>query len=161
MRILIDKDLTLGYELNGLPRSIFNVFFIPFLNVLPSWTKQIIQRSHRSVDEVIENATTHKALEVLYKKGHKEHSDNIIRWAIHRIWFDTSNSKAVRNRLRLVKRELINVISNKLMNGQDISILSIASGSARAIIESLEEIELSNSQNISVVFLDKNLYTAL
>lgn len=157
MNIVIDKDKRLGYETNSVRRKAFNIFFIPFLNIIPAWSNLLIRKSHKSVNEVVENATNHKALEVLYKKGHKKHTSGMFQKLAHGVWFNTNNSKAVRNRLRIVGRELTQSMKSFLDMGSDISILSIASGSARAIVESISNLEKNKYSNkISAIFLDKN-----
>ncbi|MDE1941472.1 MAG: class I SAM-dependent methyltransferase, partial [Patescibacteria group bacterium] len=156
MDIVVDNDRSLKYETNSLYRRVFNFFFIPALNILPSRSRKFIGKSHRSVGEVVENATTHKALEVLYKKGHKSHTVSVLQKILHAVWFDTNNSKAVRNRLRLVERELSGSIRRIFGQVKDVKILSIASGSARAIVESVENSSLSDANHVSVTFLDKN-----
>jgi len=46
-----------------------------------------------------------------------------------------NNTKAVRNRLHLVKRLITNAIEEKIKQGkQEIKLLSLGSGSARAVI---------------------------
>lgn len=155
MDILIDRDQSLTYETNGHWRKLFNSLFIPVMNVLPARSNRFIRMSHKSVDEVVSNATTHKALEVLYKKGHKKHSISWFQRFMHRLWFDMNNSKAVRNRLKLVKREFKRLLILKSQQHRSISILSIASGSARAVIESIVETN-GIGGSIAAIFLDKN-----
>ncbi|MFA6554086.1 MAG: class I SAM-dependent methyltransferase family protein [Candidatus Paceibacterota bacterium] len=155
MNIIVDHDNDLTYETNGYLRRFFNSICIPVLNILPPKSNTLIRKSHKSVDEVVDNATTHKALELLYKKGHKKHSKSWPQKVMHKLWFGTNNSKAVRNRLQLVKRELRNTLMTLKQKDTPISILSIASGSARAVIESIVETN-SMDKKISIIFLDKN-----
>jgi hypothetical protein len=156
MKILIDNDSNMNFEVNSTARKIFNFIFIPILNILPVKTNFLIRRSHKSVDEVVENATTHAALEVLYKKGHKHHTINTFQKLSHAIWFNTNNSKAVRNRLKIVKRELTVLLKELSVNTEKIKIVSIASGSARAIVESIVEANLPSNLSISSTFVDKS-----
>jgi len=146
----------LKYETNSIWRIVFNFFFIPILNILPRSSNTLIRRSHKSVNEVITQATTHKALEILYQNDYKRYGDSLLERLSHRIWFGTNNSKAVRNRLRLVKRELAESIFFISRVQKDISILSIASGSARAVIEALLEIEIPPEKRITITFVDKD-----
>jgi len=158
MDITIDKDRELNYEYNSLLRKTINIFLIPILNILPSSAQRLIKKTHKSAKDVIEEKTTYYALDILYKNGIKENAINFLTKFFHKIWFGTNNSKAVRNRLRLTKREIRNQLEVCLALDKDrIKILSIASGSARAIIEILDEMRnrLKNKK-IEVTFLDKD-----
>lgn len=157
--ITIDHDPDIGYETNNMLKTIFNSFFIPILNSLPSQMRGMIKKTNPSAKEVIETATSHHAIEILYKHGDQHKSRNIFQQFFHYIWFSTNNPKAVRNRLRLVERELVRAIQETITNGNEISILSIASGSARAVVESINKPEFL-SRKLNVSFLDKN-YRAL
>lgn len=156
MNITVDTDRSLNFETNGYFRSFLNLFFVPILNILPLKSQKIIKMSHGSVNEVINNATTHVALEVLYKNGHKHHTKSFVQKISHYVWFNTSNSKAVRNRLKLVIRELTNRLIYLKENKTKINIVSIASGSARAVIESIKLANISDEFKLSTTFLDKN-----
>src|SRR3989344_5844591 len=133
----VDNDLDLDLEINGLVRRFFNIFIIPILNTLPKNFKHIIKKTNNAAATVINNATNHQALEVLYSKGDlfsiKKIGSNFFKY----IWFNLNNSKAVRNRLKFVKRELKNHLEKISKFDREISVLSIASGSSRAIIETV------------------------
>jgi len=103
----------------------------------------------------MENKANHKALEVLYKKPHTHYAKNILQKFFRYVWFNLHNSKAIRNRLKIVKREIKNTIFKIDKASDDISILSIASGSARAIFEALQQVDLEKNK-VKVLFLDKN-----
>ena len=156
MNIIHDTDNKLGYETDSLSRKFLNSFCVPILNLLPAKSNFLIRKSHKSVDEVVENATTHAALEVLYKKGDKKHTNSLMKKILHSIWFNTGNSKAVRNRLKIVKREITSLLSNFSTTQKEINLVSIASGSARAVIESIKEAKMSSEITVSVTFIDKN-----
>ncbi len=156
MNITLDHDPKLRYETNSISRKLFNLAFIPLLNSLPSQAKRFVRESHKSVKEVVDNVTTHTALEVLYSKGYKHSTNRIMQKLPHWIWFNTNNSKAVRNRILLVKRELVSVLKRFNERGENVLLLSIASGSARAVIEAIEEVKFVSGDRLSVTFLDKN-----
>lgn len=156
LEVFIDNDQSLGYELNTFLKKVFNFFFIPFINNLPVSARKLIKKSNKAVKHVVENATNHAALETLYHKGRTHQRRGLFQEIAHLVWFNTNNSKAVRNRLRLVKRELRKSIEKIYARKKDISILSIASGSARAIVEVLQSLPLDFNGTISVTFLDKN-----
>ena len=156
MKLIVDKDPNLNYEINTVFKKMLNVFLIPVLNSIPPSFQKYIRKTHKSAEEIIEHATTHQALEILYKKGDRKYSKTLFHKFFHTVWFNTNNSKAVRNRLRLTKREIKQCIDTLITQRKDIHILSIASGSARSIIEVLTGIENPNDVSISVTFLDKN-----
>jgi len=155
MKFSIDTDPDIGYETNSLLKKLFNKLYIPILNSLPTKTRSLVKKSNQSAKKVIETATTHEAIEVLYKHGELGHSRSFLQKFFHYIWFSTDNPKAVRNRLRLVTKELEKAIREKLSESEEINLLSIAAGSARAILDSISIPEL-NDKRISVSFLDKN-----
>lgn len=156
VKVFLDIDESVGYELNSLHKKITDFFIIPILNNIPRKLRKFIRKSHVSADEVIEHATTHKALEVLYHHGHPHKSESLFQKVAHYIWFHSNNSRGVRNRLRLVKRELRAYFLKLVEEHKDIEVLSIASGSARAVIESLAEARAVGQIKIGGIFLDKN-----
>lgn len=155
MKFHIDTDPSIGYEENGLLKKLFNKLYVPLLNSLPAEVQGLVKKSNQSAKKVIETATTHEAIEVLYKHGELRRTKNFWEKFFHYIWFSTDNPKAVRNRLRLVTKELKSAIREKLSEGEKINLLSIAAGSARAILDSIEIGELKDKR-IKVSFLDKN-----
>lgn len=155
MRISTDTDPELGYEINSLFKKLLNKLYIPLIGALPPSTRNFIKRTHSSAKRVIETATTHHAIEVLYKFGEPENSKTFFQKIFYYIWFTTDNSKAVRNRLRLVTKKLRESILEQLKSKNNIRILSVAAGSARAILDAISIDELK-TQGAEVAFLDKN-----
>lgn len=155
--IILQKKSDEKFEINGPLELILDTFLlIPLLNALPKKMAPLVRKSHRGANEVLDHKTTHRALEVLYNSG-KHHTNNgllnrFFRW----VWFNTNNSKAVRNRLLIVKREVDRHLRVLLTQKQKIQILSIASGSARAIIDVLSTIHIPIESSVEVYFLDKN-----
>ena len=154
--VVLDMDRSIGHETNSIGKKLLNLFLVPTLNSIPASFRGRIRKSHASADEVIEHATTHKALEVLYHNGHPHRSKNVFQKIAHHVWFHSNNSRGVRNRLRLVTRELTQRFSQHVKEAQPVKVLSIASGSARAVIEALRDAEAVGKLPISGVFLDKN-----
>lgn len=153
-KIVVRKDKHLKFEYNNIFKKILNTLLIPTLNVLPIGSRKMIAKTNDAVGEVVKNATNHKALEILYSngKGSSKGIKNVYKKIAHVVWFNTNNSKAVRNRLKIVKEELEKTLLEK--DGKDINFLSIAAGSARAIIEVVEKIRPTSKINFT--FLDKN-----
>ena len=150
------KKTDLDFETNSILKKIVNLFLIPILNSIPSSMQNSLRRTHKSADHIIEHATTHKAIEVLYTEEARHKARTLKHKLFHVIWFNTNNSKGLRNRLKLVKDRLEKEIVEKLKNQEEVNILNIASGSARGIIEVLEKFSKEDQKRISVVFLDKN-----
>lgn len=160
--IFIDNDRANGYEFSNFFRKFVNFFITHILNVLPTSFQIYIKKSHKSAEEVIEHVTTHRALEVLYGHGRTNSSNGLLQKVAHTVWFSIlNNSIAIRNRLKLTKKEIKTAIYDSDQAGiyPSINILSIASGSARAIIEVLRSFN-SPQKPISAKFLDKN-YAAI
>src|ERR1035437_5754061 len=153
--IVIDDDKKLCYETNSPIRKIMNIFLIPTLYILPSSTRRLLKKTHKSAEEVIMHATTHRAMEVLYNRA-KHPPANFLQKFFLSLWLGTNNSKAVRNRLRLVKREIKNKIVELASQKKEVKILNIASGAARAVIESLDEVSSKNDFQVSAIFIDQN-----
>jgi len=156
MYIKIDNDINIGYEKNSLLKLIIKHPIVFILNNIPPRLRNLIKKSNRSAKKIIEEATTHGAIETLYKFGEPEHANTFLQKFFHYIWFTTDNPKAVRNRLRLVTRELKNAIKEHLLQNKNIKILSIAAGSARAIFDAISLDELKSEKIVNVTFLDKN-----
>lgn len=152
----VDNDQSLSLETNSLLRYLLNLFFIPILNSLPKNFKYIIKKTNNAAAVVIDNVTSHKALEVLYSKGELFSFKKLGSQFFKYIWFNVNNSKAVRNRLKFVKRELRNHLMNISEFDRDIEIISIASGSSRSIVEVVKDGHYLKDTKLSVTFLDKN-----
>ena len=130
IKIIVDND-SKDYEVNSFLRRAMNFFLIPVLNRLP---KGIFVKSGKRAEAVNQHATTHKALEVIYSFDHKiKFEKGILDSFMAYFWLKTNNAKALRNRLKLVKKELIKAIHS--FNKKEIRILNLACGSNRAIIE--------------------------
>lgn len=153
----VDYDNKLGLETNNFTRKLFNLLFITILNNLPRNFKYLIKKTNKDAAEVIDNAKNHNALEVLYSKGKTSFSKGIIESMFRSVWFNINNSKAVRNRLKFVERELNYHLEKISKNDREINILSIASGSSRAIIETVEKGRYLDGTKLSITFLDKNI----
>lgn len=155
MRISIDYDPYTEYERNSLFKVILNKLYIPVLNILPSSTRSLVKKTHLSAKNVIETATTHHAIEILYNFGEPKNSKTFLQKLFYYIWFTTDNSKAVRNRLRLVTKKLKEAIREQLKSKHKVNILSIAAGSARAILDATSVYEFKKT-GARITFLDKN-----
>ncbi len=154
-KIDIYKDDSINFEINNSLEKILDFILIPTLNLIPSKFNKLVRMSNSSAKDVIDNKTTHKALEILYHKG-KNNKKSFKDMIFRRIWFNTNNSKGVRNRLKIVKNEIKKAINTFSHNGDAVNILSIASGSARAVLEAVRDSDIPEDYNVTITFLDKN-----
>ncbi len=148
--VTVDKDQAVGYDKAGYFYSWFSyIISIVFLFVPKALLRKIIQLSHPA-QRVVETATTHEALELLYIEPNNHNSQKSSR-SLTRFWFHLRNPKAVRNRLKLVKKLLKQNSEKK----DHIRILSLGAGSARAVLETVKELEVIN-KTFEISLLDLN-----
>ena len=98
------------------------------------------------------NAKTCHALDVIYNHHNLWHDP------LGNYWINMVNAQAVRNRKKIVVRELVKAMRNAYCNDGHIRLLSIASGSAQAVFEALKVIFDSYPEitDIKAVFLDSD-----
>lgn len=152
----IYKDKNIKFETNSPSKKVFDFILIPILNSLPKSFQPGIKKTHKAADQIIETATSYNALEVLYGHGKMYKSKNVIQAFFRWVWLTRNNAKAVRNRLMIVENELRKAVNGLIKRSENINLLSIASGSARAIVESFAQVNVSESVDVSISFLDKN-----
>lgn len=155
--VTTDNDETIGYEQNSTARKLLNSIIIPVLNKVPAHKREKLRKTHEVAKGVIDNATTHSALEVIYNHQ-KKRGGKLLHRFFGWLWQGTNNAKAVRNRLRLVEKILRKELLNILPKKDQVSLLSIAAGSSRAFIEVLNNIKdkIGENNEILTTFLDKS-----
>ena len=89
--------------------------------------------------KVKEGAASWKALDVIYNHPF-ELTINPSTW-IDEFWWFSQNCQAVRNRFKLVKQEVRRAILHFGENGQEVRLISLACGSAQAILEVIAELK--------------------
>ncbi len=155
--ILIDHDPSMRFEIQSVGRKIFNFFLVPLLNHLPTFFLPYAVKTHRAAAKVVTHKTQHTALEILYQNGATLPSRNFLEKIALWVWFGLDNPLAVRNRLKIVRREIQNELATQLAKKEIVTILSIASGSARAVLEAIaNSVEKYRDRKMVVHFLDKN-----
>lgn len=148
IRIYVDYDST--YETDSAFRKLVDCFIVPILNNAPP---NLFRRSSKKAGEVTRHATTHRALEIIYGFNYKLDSQTAITDGIFTyLWNLKHNAKALRNRLRLVKKRLVTSIEE--IDKEEIVIASLACGSTRTVIETVAE--LRANRNFRVYAVDKN-----
>jgi len=107
--------------------------------------------------EVKDKATTYYALDMMYTTYHFSSEKGVFKGVAEYLWFKLGNPRAVRNRLKLVKRFLKEIISS-ISHKEEALIFSLGCGSARAVIESLHEIKKfgTDLKFLDVKLLDKD-----
>ena len=136
--ITVDKDDKQNYETHSWLTKIVRIPIMMILNILPKSFANAIFLAFSGLNgdtkTVFGSVTTHKALEVMYtyptrrKKGETSLSDDF--------WENfLSNAKAIRNRLILAEKELLKAMKEISWTKNNIKLLSLGSGSARAIFE--------------------------
>ncbi len=85
----------------------------------------------KSCKAIKKGAASWKALEIIYnyKNGNKPST------FIDDFWIGMRNAQAVRNRLKILKSELWKVVTEIAKSGEEIRILSLASGSAEGVLQ--------------------------
>jgi len=103
------------------------------------------------VRRIKEGSASWRALDIIYNFQFGRQNGNGSK--IDDYWLGMTNAQAVRNRLRLVKRELVKAIREFAQKKEEVRLLSIASGSAQAIIEAIIEVKKEMIE-VNAVFLD-------
>jgi 2-polyprenyl-3-methyl-5-hydroxy-6-metoxy-1,4-benzoquinol methylase len=160
--VIVDDNSDLGYE----KRSRFYFLMIPLIWKLAFWVaikKKILgpnlkintfwfDGASKNCREVKENAATWKALDIIY--NYSPGKDKSFGGRVTDFWNNLNNIKALRNRLRLVKQTLREVIGNLSTAESEIRFVSVASGSAQGVIEVMREFK-QRGIFIQAIFLDK------
>lgn len=159
--VIIDHDPALDFEPTSFFGNIFNKFILlPLFQLIPKKHGTFLfTKSSKKAADVYQYAKTANALEILYNLSGKiklnitdNFLDNIFTYFWHH---NIKNVKAVRNRIKLVKRELKTAIKEIYSKKKVVNVFSIASGSARAVIEIMAEFK-NKGIPISGRFLDLN-----
>jgi len=160
--VIIDDNPDLGYEKTRwwyplmVPIILLLAFYVaikkkilgPNLKTNTFWFDGICSVCR----EIKENATNWVALDNLYNYQFKK--DISLKGKINDFWENgVLNAKAMRNRLRLVKKLLRENIEDLYIKYKEIRLISIASGSAQGIIEAMKEFK-QRGVLTKAIFLD-------
>jgi len=141
--VIVDKDKSLNYEQYNWIMKIARIPIVFILNILPAdWERFILtvfSNDQWGTKAVCRWATTYKALEVIYTYSERYTKGEI---SITDFFWGSflSNSRAVRNRLKLVKRELLTAIKEVKERKSQVNLMSLGSGSSRTVIEILAQL---------------------
>jgi len=152
-------------ETHHLITKIIRIISVPLLNNLPSAIIQKMMKSssHDAATVVQRGGSTH-ALEVMYTRHHRHLlARGIFQGVADAFWHHAiSQPKALRNRLKIVEKNLEEEIGRIFNRGKSlagpkpITILNIGGGSSRAIIQSLVKLPKNQLARIKVVNIDKD-----
>lgn len=153
--VIVDRDPALQYETHNRIVRVLRIPLMLLLNLLPpSLAKRIFLIFSCSTSDtqlVVRWAPSFFALEVMYTfperraKGKVSISDCFWQYFL-------SNSRAFRNRLSLVKREILTAIKEVSQRKNEVYLLSLGSGSARAVIEAISL--LNNQLPVRIKLID-------
>ncbi len=156
----VDRDDVLHFEQITFFRRLIDFIWIPILNRLPEKIGiSFFIKSSRDGKKVRDFARTFRALEIFYAFDGKLHFKEEIKNPFQRfidalftwIWQHVHNVQAVRNRLKIVVRELNKAIEKLDIN--QVNLVSLGAGSARAVIETTANLN-HNGRKIKVVLID-------
>lgn len=130
---------------------------IGYMLSLPNGEGQRLFTQSSNLRLINRYASSHRALEIMYTGPSAiEKTPESLLWS--RLFMENiHNSMAVRNRLRIVKREFEEAMRSLLgqTDGQ-INVLSIAAGSSRGIMESLSTLNGEAPERIKLRMIDKS-----
>jgi SAM-dependent methyltransferase len=157
--ILVDNDPQLKYETVGYLQRALEIIYLPILNNIPEKLFHIILSfTSKKGKEVKKHAAKYKSLELMYSFEKKSVKNSLLKNITNYLWFNLENPKALRNRLKLVKKILKKELEDLLdKNCQSINILSLGSGSGRSIIENIIDLsKMRPMRNLNVTLIDKD-----
>lgn len=139
--VIVDNDANLFYEKHcWFTDILIRIPVVLFFNLLPTFLARFLfdtlGTNRGGTKTVSRNASRYQAIEAVYSYPERKKIGQIgfldSCWAVF-----LNNSLALRNRLKLVKRELKTAINEVKRRKTDVRLMSLGSGSARAVIEVL------------------------
>lgn len=140
----------------GIARKLFDqLFWLPFVKFLasPKFRELGVRwfTASEHMKEIRDHAGQYLALELMYTYDPKKNGNGLRDKLLTRFWeLCLFNTRAVRYRIEIVEQQIGEMISE--LNQNPIRIVSVASGSARGILEVLTE--QLNGKKIEVILLD-------
>jgi len=155
-RVFTDRE---KLEMHGLLTRFVRVFTVPLLNALPARLIQLFMQksSHDAATVVAKGGSTH-ALEAMYTRYHRDiFSRGLLQGLADMFWHHfVSQPKALRNRLRIVQQLLEKEIRSRNV---PVSVLSIAGGSARSLIQASAKLRREHFPHlVRVMVVDKDAH---
>ena len=155
-------DLPQKLETHSLPVKAVRLVTVPALNMLPkSFIQLFMKKSSRDAGTVVAKGGTTHALEAMYGRSERKlFSRGLSQGVADILWHHLiSQPKSLRNRLKIVQRimeEKVRLLF-KDYGRPEVSILSIAGGSSRSIMYTLQTLKSEGlTDRIHVVTIDKD-----
>ncbi|MFH1656619.1 MAG: methyltransferase domain-containing protein [Candidatus Nealsonbacteria bacterium] len=150
-----------NFEHHNLLVKFIRIFSVPLLNYLPSFfIKKIMVVSSRDSRIAVKYGGSTHALEGMYGRYERKlFSRGFFQGIADLFWHHClSQPKAVRNRLKIVGMSLMEEIVNTDIQDKEknITILTIAGGSTRAIIQSFYNLKKRINCKIKIINIDKS-----
>lgn len=149
-------------ETHSIPVKIVRVVTVPALNLLPKGVIQLfMKKSNKDAGTVVAKGGTTHALEAMYGRSQRKLFSRGIPQGISDLFWHhlISQPKSLRNRLKVVQR----VMEEKVMllldkyGRKEVSILSIAGGSSRSIMYTLDNLKKKGlHERVKVITIDKD-----
>ena len=136
--VVVDQNGATKYETHNWAMKILRIPPMLILNILPTSLARsvLLAFSNPNSDNriVFHSVTTYKALEVMYtfpaRRAKRETNMVDLFWE-----YFLNNARAIRNRLLLAKKEILKAIKEVSQRKDTVNLLSLGSGSARAVFE--------------------------
>lgn len=148
--IVVEKENGLRYEKKRWPY----ILSLPLMWALTGWVffkKNTLgvrnantfwfDGASRPCREIKEGAASWRALDIIYDYGFRFLLNPSFSNALSDYWLGMTNAQAIRNRLKLVGRELKKAIRKIAEKENEVRVFSIACGSAKAVIEAMAELD--------------------
>ena len=156
-----DRDL----ETHGIIVKILRIFSVPIMNkISPNFLQKMMRATSHDARTVVNNTGSTTALEAMYSRHQRSlFSRGILQGMADLFWHHCiSQPKALRNRLKLVERNLESEVFKIFKEKRDIetpiTILSVGGGSARALIHSLHRlIKSGHGLKLKIISIDSDV----
>ena len=151
VKFQIEIPKSLEYERNSIGQNFLQALYVPILSALPGNTKDLIRHTGKGARGFIDNVKKHQSVEAMYT------GQNL--GLLQPLWENTRNVRSMPNRLRIVTRELTKELETRSAerdSRQPIRIASIGSGSARSVLEAIENGQIQRGTPIELTFVDKD-----
>ena len=145
MRGMNQQDkFTEGLERHGSITKIVRLLSVPILNHIPArFLRLTMRKTSHDAATVTKNGGSTTALEAMYTRHHRHpFARGFFSGLADFFWHHAiSQPKALRNRLKIVERVMTEALIQKQREGKPVSILNVAGGSSRAIIQVLARLK--------------------
>jgi len=151
---LIKIDIDDSYERMSWLSRAFNFVWIMIATLLPYNLSHTLLIQSKKAEIIKIYSTQYRALEEMYTfKG-----GSIKGWGrfFDFIWLTQRNPRALRNRLKLFEKILEDEILQRHSSEKEVRVLSLGSGSARGVVESIANMKKKNIP-VKALLIDKDI----